>query len=362
MHAMHEAYNDDSVQAILLVNASNAFNSLNRKAALCNIQHLCPSLATILINMYRPPANLYVHSDTLLSRGGTTQGDPLAMSMYSVGILPLIHCVSGDVKQVWYANDATAAGELSNLWEWWDNLVTSGPDFGYFVNASKTSLVVKKVHLADAVKYFENTNVQISTEGKPHLGAALGTEAFVHEFVSKKVQQWVEEVLHLSSIASTQTHAAFSAFTWGLSSKWTYISRTIEELFEPLEDAICSHFIPALTGMAAASDIERNLFALPCRGGGIGVANPMRLSNSEYLASVQVTKPLTDLIMQQNAVYLYEAQEAQLLAKFDLRRTKRPVKIRHSYIPSTLNVISTREKCLQLANGPTSGGIWVRSS
>ena len=175
----------------------------------------------------------------------------------------------------------TAAGELR-----WDNLVTSGPDFGYFVNASKTSLVVKEGHLADAVKYFENTNVQISTEGKPHLGAALGTEAFVHEFVSKKVQQWVEEVLHLSSIASTQPHATFSAFTWGLSSKWTYISRTIpniEELFEPLEDAIRSHFIPALTGMAAPSDIERNLFALPCRLGGIGVANPMTLANSEYL-------------------------------------------------------------------------------
>ena len=73
--------------------------------------------------------------------------------------------------------------------------------------------------------------------------------------------------------------------------------------------------------MAAPSDIERNLFALPCCLGGIGVANPMRLANSEYLASVQVTKPLTDLIMQQNVVYSYEAQEAQLLAKLDLRRT-----------------------------------------
>ena len=51
----------------------------------------------------------------------------------------------------------------------------------------------------------------------------------------------------------------------------------------------------------------------------------MRFANSEYLASVQVTKPLTDLIMQQNAVYSYEAQEAQLLAKFDLWRTKRQV-------------------------------------
>ena len=74
--------------------------------------------------------------------------------------------------------------------------------------------------------------------------------------------------------------------------------------------------------MAAPSDIERNVFALPCRLGGIGVANPMRLSSSEYLASVQVTKPLTDLIMQQNAVYSYEAQKAQLLAKCDLWRAK----------------------------------------
>ena len=53
-------------------------------------------------------------------------------------------------------DDATAAGELSNLREWWDNLVTSGPNFGHFVNASKTSLVVEEGHLADAVKYFEN--------------------------------------------------------------------------------------------------------------------------------------------------------------------------------------------------------------
>ena len=66
VHAMHEAYNDDSVQAILLVDASNAFNSFNPETALRNIQHLCPSLATILINTYRQPArsNLYVDGDT----------------------------------------------------------------------------------------------------------------------------------------------------------------------------------------------------------------------------------------------------------------------------------------------------------
>ena len=51
----------------------------------------------------------------------------------------------------------------------------------------------------------------------------------------------------------------------------------------------------------------------------------MKFSNSEYLASIQVTKPLTNLIMQQNAVYLHEAQEAKLLARFGLMRTKQQV-------------------------------------
>ena len=38
------------------------------------------------------------------------------------------------------------------------------------------------------------------------------------------MQQWVEEVKHLSSIAQTQPHAAYFH---GLCNKWTYLSRTI---------------------------------------------------------------------------------------------------------------------------------------
>ena len=115
VHAMNNAYHDDDVQAVLLVDASNAFNCLNRQAALRNIRHLCPPLTTILINTYRQPSNLFMDEHTLLSQEGTTQGDPLAMPMYAIGICPLIHKVSCNVKQVWYADDATAVGQLENL-------------------------------------------------------------------------------------------------------------------------------------------------------------------------------------------------------------------------------------------------------
>ena len=102
----------------MLVDATNAFNSLNRQATLRNIQHFCPSFSTILINTYRVDVVLYIEGSTLLSEEGTTQGDSLAMPMYALGVLPLIDCISGDLMQVWYADDATACGSLSELRLW----------------------------------------------------------------------------------------------------------------------------------------------------------------------------------------------------------------------------------------------------
>ena len=50
---MRKCLNDQENDAILLVDASNAFNTLNRKAALINIHSICPSIAVILTNVYR---------------------------------------------------------------------------------------------------------------------------------------------------------------------------------------------------------------------------------------------------------------------------------------------------------------------
>ena len=45
VHAMQEIYEDQSSGAVLLLNASNAFNSINRNAFLHNITIICPPLA-----------------------------------------------------------------------------------------------------------------------------------------------------------------------------------------------------------------------------------------------------------------------------------------------------------------------------
>ena len=116
---------------------------------------------------------LYVDGDVLLSQEGTTQGDPLAMPiMYALATIPLIRKLKNlvsDVNQVWYADDASGAGRVNRLCEWWDYINTLGPQFGYFINASKTWLVTKEDCLPNATAAFANTDVKVTSEGRPYL-------------------------------------------------------------------------------------------------------------------------------------------------------------------------------------------------
>ena len=56
VHTMRQIFADANTEAVLLVDASNAFNSLNWQAALKNAHILCPILAPVLTNMYRGSA------------------------------------------------------------------------------------------------------------------------------------------------------------------------------------------------------------------------------------------------------------------------------------------------------------------
>ena len=60
IHAMSSIFQDTSSDAVLLVDAKNAFNQLNRSVALHNIRMLCPAIAPYMINTYRSCAHLFV--------------------------------------------------------------------------------------------------------------------------------------------------------------------------------------------------------------------------------------------------------------------------------------------------------------
>ena len=56
IHAIRLLSDSDDNEAVLLVDAKNAFNCLNRRLALINVAILCPSMSRILTNSYRQPS------------------------------------------------------------------------------------------------------------------------------------------------------------------------------------------------------------------------------------------------------------------------------------------------------------------
>ena len=310
MHAVRSALKEEGTEAVLLVDASNAFNSLNRKTALHNIRHLCPSLSTILTNTYRSDPDLFVDGDVLHSCEGTTQ--------YAVAAIPLIKESKNQAKQVWYADDASAIGKISDLREWWESMCTLGPRYCYFPKASKSWLITKKRFHSSAVDAFANTAMRITTEGRPYLGSPVGTTEYIQSFTSEKVREWVEEVELLATFGATQPHAAHSAFTHGLFSKWSYLCRTtpdIGPLLQPLEASIRSVLIPAITDRPPPSDNMRELLALPARHGGIALSDPTRRSRDEYKSSIKITSALTEAILSQDPDYSIEIMSRQITGK-----------------------------------------------
>ena len=112
------SFDDPENEAFPLFDAKHAFNALNRRTALKNLKILCPFLHFALQNSCSHPSYLYIGKLTILVQESTTQGEPLAMAMYGIAILPLI------------------TRPLL------DKLTQLGPKYGYLVNLPKCQLKI----------------------------------------------------------------------------------------------------------------------------------------------------------------------------------------------------------------------------
>ena len=84
---MHTIFEEERTETVLLIDASNAFNSVNRNVFLHNVTVVClPSqLMYVTVILYHQD---YLSLKDLKSKSceRTTQGDPIAMAVYAIAI------------------------------------------------------------------------------------------------------------------------------------------------------------------------------------------------------------------------------------------------------------------------------------
>ena len=198
VRAMRAIYEDQLSDTVFLVDTSNAFDSVNRNAFLHNIIIICPPPARFVRNCYYANTRLSIIGGAeTQSMEGSTQGDPAAMTIYAIAIIPLVLMLveqasqaNNTTKTAAYADDLTATGTIIRLRNWWDVLCRMGPKFGYFPEGSKSWLIVKNKDQSA----FKDTNIKITTEGQRHLGAIIGSETFKQKYIQEKIDQWIKEL------------------------------------------------------------------------------------------------------------------------------------------------------------------------
>ena len=112
------------------------------------------------------------------------------------------------VKQVWLADNSAGGGKIAILHDWHKHLSQEGEKFGYFVNGSKSWLIVRSEALADEAKTVFGDEVNITTEGQRHLGAVIGSQKYKDQYCGDKVLSWKGDIETLSEIAKSRLCAA----------------------------------------------------------------------------------------------------------------------------------------------------------
>ena len=286
---------------VLMIDASNAFNRINRQAALWNSRVLWPSCSLFLFNTYRGWAPLIVKDskEFLYSKEGVTQGDPLSMFVYAVATIPLIDSVGrpADGRDVWYADDASACSSLNGLKNWFSTLLQVCPSFGYYPEARKCVLVVNQDHFSEACEMFSSLGVKVETSHRL-LGGVVGDHTGTVKYIEECVDEWTKVIQNLILVAETQPQVSYYAYTKSAQCQWSYLQRVIPDcgsFFEPIEKIVSEQLIPTLFG-CDISLCERALFSLPTRMGGLNITNAIDSAPLNYATSRKLAKPIIEAL------------------------------------------------------------------
>ena len=141
----------------------------------------------------------------------------------------------------------------------------------------------------------------LTTDGRRHCGAAIGTSNFHAQYAAEKIIKWCNVLHRHPDFAKTQPYAAYSAFTLGNLSPYTYFMRTIpgmHDFIKPVDDMIRLELLPALLN-SIVLEVDRQLYSLPLRHGELRIQILSKIAKSQFEALQATTLPLVTIMISQ---------------------------------------------------------------
>lgn len=225
---------EEDTYAIVLVDVRNGFNKLNHCAILWTVGHRWPSGSRFAFNCYRHSAQLVLQQTSgipriLQSQEGVTQGDPLSMILYGIGLLPLLESLHDHVPELvqpWYENDLAISGKCLRIARALDFLMEHDSARGYYLEPAKSVLIMTHGQEDRAAQQLAQFNLVTAT-GYQYLGGFIGPRDDCKTWVAPQIEQWMKVVHDMAQAASRFLQSTYAGFTKSLQSEWQYLQHMV---------------------------------------------------------------------------------------------------------------------------------------
>ena len=205
-----------------------------------------------------------------------------------------------------YADDFYVMGPISKVLHAAADITGRGKKYGFHVNPKKSKFIccdphrVREVMITRAASStFNNTPV---ARGGIVLGNYIGEDEAAKDFIDEKVEGWSRCLKSVIEAGREDPHGLYTAVTKSVLRMPNYVQRGMggaKEQYAPIDDLIQKEFLPSILGDASrviTSD-ERELYALPCRMGGLGVGNVGDAAKQQHVDAIEATSYLTKAIL-----------------------------------------------------------------
>lgn len=292
----------DEPMALVNLDFGNAFNMLFRKFMLGEVKDICPELLPLMQQAYRLFSNLYYLDETLFSKRGFQQGDPLGPPGFCIGIMRMTHSLSSRLNG-WFLDDGTIADVLPVILEDIKKVLAfcdlSGLPLNpnkcevFFINASKeeeANMYAEISALLPGIKQVDESTLEI-------LGSPIFESGLERMFSSK-----IEMIkLMCDRLKLMDVHPALCIFMKSLGScRFNYLLRSSRAflLHDRLRDIdeIFRSTLEAITNVRLL-DFSWDQASLPLAFGGLGIRKVEDLAVPAYLSSVFSSSDLSNEIL-----------------------------------------------------------------
>ena len=209
LHSVTSIQGDTSISSdhklTLLVDFSNAFNSIDRATMFHEMRSRLPSLSSWMECSYGSQPTLLLDNFSILSCCGVQQGDPLGPLGFALVLHPVIEKIKESVPSllinVWYLDDGTLCGTENELATALSIIESEGPPRELLLNRSK-SLIYTPANTP--ISHPLLRDIPTTSNGFILLGSPIGPSTFCEESVSKRIRKVKDTVARLHDLQDSQ--------------------------------------------------------------------------------------------------------------------------------------------------------------